>query len=84
MFRAINKSNTASWVDGAHKWVRIGGDTVTGELAIKDKADAKYVKFYNTNYTDFAGYVGAGSSSANYIFLEAYGNNSVIFRTNSE
>ena len=79
-----DKPSTFTPSSHTHSYLPLSGGTCTGEVAIKDKADAKYVKFYNTNYTDFAGYVGAGSSSANYIFLEAYGNNSIIFRTNSE
>lgn len=32
LFRAINQANVANWVDAQHKWVRIGGDTVTGTI----------------------------------------------------
>lgn len=34
LFRAINQANVATWVDAQHKWVRIGGDTMTGPLRI--------------------------------------------------
>jgi len=32
LFRAINRANTAAWVDNEHKWARIEGDTFTGSV----------------------------------------------------
>lgn len=48
LFRGINKTNTAAWVDGAHKWVRLAGDTMTGLLTLTSGATHKGVKIGNT------------------------------------
>ena len=36
--RAISKAEMANAVDSAHKWVRIGGDTMTGDLLFSNSA----------------------------------------------
>lgn len=38
--RAISKAEMANAVDGSHKWVRLGGDTMTGTLTIHNSGTA--------------------------------------------
>lgn len=40
LYKAINRANTAAWVDNEHKWARINGDTITGTLVLSKATDA--------------------------------------------
>lgn len=45
--RAINKAEVANAADSSHKWVRLAGDTMTGNLTISG-AGAHWTKWVNT------------------------------------
>lgn len=58
--RAISKAEMANAVDSAHKWVRIGGDTMTGQLnnTFGGSSTARHyenVAFYENNASSYTG-----------------------------
>lgn len=74
LFRAINRANTAAWVDNEHKWVRIGGDTLSGNLTVQYGGDAcVYAINSNTSSTVI---LDAGSGQEHGIWTRGYYNGS--------
>lgn len=87
LFRAINQANTAAWVDGAHKWARIGGDTFTGNVHINHSGEGF---FYITHSTGCILYLDNNGSnhglwSSGYYTGSAYTSSGMwIFRRASD
>ena len=66
---AITAANLATFVDGQHKWVRIGGDTMTGNLTINHSYAR--VNFYDGTRTVM--WVGKSNATAAYMGLYSQG-----------
>lgn len=71
--RAISKGEMANAVDGQHKWVRIGGDTMTGNLIITGTGD----KYCEVKCTDTSCRVELDNSGGNHgLWSSGYWNGS--------